>query len=209
MSLSSSSVSSCSSFEPIAIVGRACVLPGALCPQELWDLVVAGKDVLSPAPAGRWRIAAEHVLADSRSDASCVDRTWTNRGGYVQGFEQRFDPSGFAIAEAEVATLDPLFQWVLHGAREALRDAGHEASNSRVGAIFGNLSFPSASMSRYAESVWMSAQTGQPAGSDSLLSIPAGGPRPDPRNRFTSGLPALILERALSLEAGAFALDAA
>ena len=30
-----------------------------------------------------------------------------------------------------------------------------------------------------------------------------------PRNRFTSGLPALILERGLSLEAGAFALDAA
>ena len=83
-----------------------------------------GKDVLSPVPVGRWGIAAEKVLAASRSDVSCVDRTWTDRGGYVQGFEQRFDPSGFAIAEEEVVTLDPLFQWVLHCAREALRDAG-------------------------------------------------------------------------------------
>ena len=41
------------SFEPIAIIGRACVLPGALSPQELWELVLAGKDVLGSAPAGR------------------------------------------------------------------------------------------------------------------------------------------------------------
>ncbi|MBW2418425.1 MAG: acyltransferase domain-containing protein [Deltaproteobacteria bacterium] len=190
------------SFEPIAIIGRACVLPGAMSPRELWDLVLAGKDVLSSAPPGRWGIAAEHVLAASPSAASCADRTWTDRGGYVQGFEEQFDPGGFAISAEEVARLDPLFQWVLHTAREALRDAGHAASRARVGAIFGNLSFPSRSMSRYAESVWM-------AGEDGEEPDPASGPRPDPRNRFTSGLPALILERGLSLEAGAFALDAA
>ncbi|MBW1883212.1 MAG: beta-ketoacyl synthase, partial [Deltaproteobacteria bacterium] len=191
-----------SSFDPIAIVGRACVLPGALNPQELWNLVLAGKDVLGSAPAGRWGLASEHALARG---SSCADRSWTDRGGYVQAFEEIFDPSGFAIAEKEITRLDPLFQWVLHSAREALRDAGHEKSDARVGAVFGNLSFPSASMSRYAESVWMAAQQ-EPneALADSVL-----GSRPDPRNRFSSGLPALLLERALSLEAGAFALDAA
>jgi len=193
------------SFEPIAIVGRACVLPGALSPQELWDLVVAGKDVVGPTPSGRWGIAAEQVLAASSAESSCPDRTWTDRGGYVSGFEQRFDPSGFAIAEEEVAALDPLFQWVLHTAREALLDSGHGTSGARVGAVFGNLSFPSASMSRYAESVWLAAQNGSLADSDSL----PGGPGGDPRNRFSSGLPALLLERGLGLEAGAFALDAA
>ena len=74
-----------------------------------------------------------------------------------------------------------------------LCDAGHEASHARVGAVFGNLSFPSASMSRYAESVWMG--TGSPD---------APGSQPDPRNRFGSGLPALILERALSLGANEY-----
>ena len=171
-----------SSFEPIAIVGRACVLPGAMSPQELWDLVVAGKDVIRPAPVDRWRIAAEHVLDASGSNTSCPDRAWTDRGGYVRGFEQRFDPSGFAVAEKDVLALDPLFQWVLHTAREALRDARTRANNARVGAVLGNLSFPSASMSRYAESVWLAAGNGQPADSDSLPE----GPGPDPRNRFNS-----------------------
>ena len=141
-----------SSFDPIAIVGRACVLPGALSPEQLWELVLAGKDVLGSAPDGRWGLATEHALARG---SSCEDRSWTDRGGYVRAFEQCFDPSGFAIEEEDVAGLDPLFQWVLHTAREALRDAGHETSKARVGAVFGNLSFPSASMSRYAESVWM------------------------------------------------------
>ncbi|MBW1883170.1 MAG: beta-ketoacyl synthase, partial [Deltaproteobacteria bacterium] len=199
------------SFEPIAIVGRACVLPGALGPQQLWDLVLAGKDVLGSAPAGRWGLAAEHALARG---SSCADRSWTDRGGYVQGFEELFDPSGFAIAEEEIARLDPLFQWVLHSARQALRDAGHATSSARIGAVFGNLSFPSASMSRYAESVWMGARTteqvaGQVAAETRERADSVLGPRPDPRNRFSSGLPALLLERALSLEAGAFALDAA
>jgi len=193
-------------FEPIAIIGRACVLPGALNPQELWELVQAGKDVICSAPVGRWGIKAEHMLA---SGASCADRTWTDRGGYVQGFEQHFDPSGFAVTEEEVLRLDPLFQWLLHTAREALRDAGHEASSARIGAVFGNLSFPSASMSRYAESVLLSARNVKEAGTGSTSEKPTRGPQPDPRNRFNSGLPALILERGLSLEAGAFALDAA
>ncbi|MFT5695664.1 MAG: acyl transferase domain-containing protein, partial [Myxococcota bacterium] len=128
---------------------------------------------------------------------SAADRAWTDRGGYVEGFEACFDPSGFAIEAADLVPLDPLFKWVLHTAREALRDAGHENSEARVGAVFGNLSFPSASMSRYAESVWRG---------DSHSDAETA---PDARNRFTSGLPALLLERALGLEAGAFALDAA
>ena len=36
-------------FEPIAIVGQACVLPGALTPFELWENIKAGKDLLSNA----------------------------------------------------------------------------------------------------------------------------------------------------------------
>ena len=157
--------------------------------------MLAGKDVLGPVPPDRWGLTAEQAIA---TGTSAADRSWTDRGGYVRGFEQCFDPTGFAIDESDVTTLDPLFQWVLHTAREALRDAGHETSEARVGAIFGNLSFPSASMSRYAESIWR-------AGTD----VAPEEPGPDPRNRFTSGLPALILERALELRAGAFALDAA
>ena len=175
-------------FRPIAVVGSACLLPGARRPGELWEAVAAGRDLLTAVPDGRWRTDSLRMLCTG--EESVADRTWSDRGGYVEGFEQLFDAAGFAIAADEIRDLDPVFKWVLHCAREALRDAG--ARPRRVGAVFGNLSFPSASMSRFAESVWF-----------------GNGTQPDPRNRFSSGLPALILERALDLQAGAFALDAA
>ena len=149
-----------------------------------------GRDVLRPVTVGRWGIESERVLANN---GSAEDRSWTDRGGYVDGFDECFDPTGFALESDKLLCLDPLFQWVLHTAREALRDAGQDASGARVGAVFGNLSFPSASMSRYAEAIWRDESAA----------------RPDARNRFASGLPALLLEQALNLKAGAFALDAA
>ena len=39
-------------FEPIAIVGQACVLPGALNPSALWENVQAGRDLTSRTPLG-------------------------------------------------------------------------------------------------------------------------------------------------------------
>ncbi|MEM6705759.1 MAG: beta-ketoacyl synthase N-terminal-like domain-containing protein, partial [Acidobacteriota bacterium] len=109
-------------------------------------------------------------------------------------FDDVFDPEGFAVEAAELAGLDSVFLWTLHTARAALRDAG-ASQTERCGAIFGNLSFPSLGMARYAESVWLG---------DVLDVAPV-----DPRNRFSSGLPALLLERALRLGRGACALDAA
>ena len=111
------------SFEPIAIVGQSCVLPGALHPRELWAHVAEGHDLLAPAPPGRWRIDRELVLRAGAGSA--IDATWSDRGGYVEGFEAVFDPTGFRLPAEEILALDPLFQWLLHAGREALRDAGH------------------------------------------------------------------------------------
>ena len=41
-------------FEPIAIVGQSCTLPGALNPQALWANVLAGTSSIASVPAGRW-----------------------------------------------------------------------------------------------------------------------------------------------------------
>ncbi|MFT7626254.1 MAG: acyl transferase domain-containing protein, partial [Myxococcota bacterium] len=131
-------------FEPIAIVGRSCLLPGALSPEALWEAVASGQDLLSSAPPGRWGTLAAHAQGTPESSA---DRAWSDRGGYVSGFEQVFDPSGFAIPAEQIVGLDPLFQWVLHTSREGLRDAGITDTH-RAGLVLGNLSFPSSSMSR-------------------------------------------------------------
>ncbi|MEV4561640.1 beta-ketoacyl synthase N-terminal-like domain-containing protein [Kitasatospora sp. NPDC049285] len=190
-------------FEPIAIVGRGCVLPDAFAPQTLWQNVADGRRSLSAAPAGRWGLPRTSVLGATAEDSA--DRTWHDVGGYVHGFDEVFDPDGFQLAPSDVLALDPLVRWVLHAAREALREAGDVAGRAHAGLVMGNLSYPSAGLSRFAESVWLD---GAPDSLRRALPARAIG-RPDPRNRFSSGLPAHLAARALDLRAGAFALDAA
>ena len=153
--------------EPIAIVGRGCVVPGALDPDTFWENVAARRCSLDPASGG----------------------------GLVGDFAASFDATGFALDAEEIIRLDPLYQWVLHAARQALREAGPAAARRPdAGLVLGNLSYPSAGLVTFAEQIW---REGRPS------------PGTDPRNRFSSGLPAQVAARALGLGAGGFALDAA
>ena len=144
-------------MNPIAIVGRACILPGALSPDALWEAVLAGNDLIRSAPSGRWRVAPEQVLCSAKSapadrlqpDHWQPDHCWSDRGGYVDGFDALWQPEGFALPASDLSGLDPLVHWSLHCAREALTQAGVQLaapSPLRIGAILGNLGFPSASM---------------------------------------------------------------
>ncbi|WP_217145719.1 type I polyketide synthase [Streptomyces sp. AC627_RSS907] len=190
-------------FEPIAVVGRGCVLPDALDPDTFWDNIRARRCSLSAVPDGRWRLPhrwAVGTVDDHR------DRTWTDIGGYVRGFEPVFDPEGFLVPPERLLTLDPLFHWVLHGARQALGEARYDGPRERAGLVLGTLSYPTSAGSAYAEHVWLSAQ--EPHVRDALLTG-TRRVRPDARNRFSSGLPAHLAAKALGLGAGAFALDAA
>ena len=116
----------------------------------------------------------------------------------MHGFEDRFDPTGLLVDPSELDGLDPVFTWLLHAGHAALTDADLEphalaaADGPVVGAVVGNLSFPSRSMAAFADEVWR-----------------GGAGHVDPRNRFSSGLPALLLRRALGLRGGSFAIDAA
>ena len=187
-------------FAPIAIVGQSCVLPGAHSPEALWEIALGGVDQVTSAPLGRWGLSDEHALTDDTAHAE--DRAWSSAGGYVTGFEDllaktlKNDP--FELPNDQVLALDPLFQWVLYTGRQALRDAKYSGSLDKVGAVFGNLGFPSAAMSRFAETTWL--------GSDAAT---AGIPVQDATNRYMSGLPAHLLAKTLGLGAGALALDAA
>ncbi|MCI4042774.1 polyketide synthase [Streptomyces sp. TRM75563] len=190
--------------EPIAVVGRGCVLPGALDPDTFWENIAAGRVSLSAAPADRWRLPRRWAMG---SVDDHLDRTWTDVGGYVHGFDSVFDPGGFDLAPERIASLDPLFHWVLYGVRQALTEAGRTGERlPRGGLVLGNLSYPTPAGAAFAEHVWLSAQ--RPPLHDALLT---GGrrTRPDARNRFSSGLPARLAARALGLGAGAWSLDAA
>jgi acyl transferase domain-containing protein/3-hydroxymyristoyl/3-hydroxydecanoyl-(acyl carrier protein) dehydratase/1-acyl-sn-glycerol-3-phosphate acyltransferase len=177
-------------FPPIAVVGYSCVLPSAFSPAELWSRVISGEDLLSHAPAGYWRANPEPLLSREKGRPIIA----TDRGGYVEGFEKFFDPHGFALPADELLALDPLFQWVLWGARTALDQARHDYSQNavRAGLIIGNLGYPSSEATRYAEAIW----TGAPH-------------RPSPANRFHFGLPSVLTAQALRLGLGGMSLDAA
>ncbi|MDQ0693782.1 polyketide synthase [Streptomyces sp. W4I9-2] len=190
-------------FEPIAVVGRGCVLPGALDPDTFWENIAAGRTSLSAAPEGRWRLPHRWAMGSVEDH---LDRAWTDVGGYVNGFESVFDPAGFHLVPERIASLDPLFHWVLYGVRQALAEAGHAGPLPRGGLVLGNLSYPTPAGAAFAEHVWLSAQ--RPPLRDALLTGERRT-RPDARNRFSSGLPALLAARALGLGAGAWSLDAA
>lgn len=174
-------------FSPIAIVGRACVLPGALSPAALWQAVAEGRDLLGRAPPGRWGLPQGY--AENPAQPEQADRAVSDRGGYVEGFDTVWDPRGFDVDPGELDGLDPLFHWTLHCAREARNAA--RGPRKRVGAVFGNLGFPSAGMAAFAHGVWSGSAEG------------------DRRNRHMSGGCAALLRRALRLDAGSLCIDAA
>ena len=181
---------------PIAIVGRAVVLPGALDPETLWRRVLAGEDLLSDAPDGRWGMGWERALTADPKRAA--DRAWSRRGGYVTGFDAA-RVSLPKLPDGWFAAHDPLFAWVADAAQQVLRGC---APAQRVDLLLGNLGFPTRGLSRLAESTWLADA---PTSVRRLLDLDAA----QAEDRFMSGLPALLVARALGLQGTALCLDAA
>ena len=163
-------------FEPIAVVGRGCVLPDAPDPDPFWDNIAAGRCSLSAGPGGQVAAAAPVGHGHrGRPPRPYVDRCRRVRDG--TSAESDSDP-GFPWPPTTSSALDPLFHWVLHGGRQALREAGREGPLPRAGLVLGNLSYPTSAGSAFAEHVWLSQ------GAPPCCPRPYG-PRPDARNRFS------------------------
>src|SRR5262249_17006593 len=106
-------------FEPIAIVGRGCVLPGARSPEQFWDNIASGRVSLEAVRPEDWRLPPTGLGAGPGPGPG---RTAT--AGLVRGFAEVFDPGGFATDAEQVAAYDPALQWVLYAGRAALSEAG-------------------------------------------------------------------------------------
>ena len=197
-------------FAPIAIVGRACLLPGVLESSALWAALCAGADLLSPITPQDFRLSAEAALRlqaeMARRQAAVRRATTTPRGGLVRGFEKVFDPTGYAIPPEDIRALDPLFQWTLHVLRCALRDAGMAQDNRQTALYLANLGYEPPAYTTLAERIWLEAQ--QQAPWHGQAAEWAGLPRVSPANRFSCGYAAHLAAEALGL-GEAFALDAA
>jgi acyl transferase domain-containing protein/3-hydroxymyristoyl/3-hydroxydecanoyl-(acyl carrier protein) dehydratase len=186
--------------EPIAIVGRGCVLPGALSPGQFWDNVASGRVSLEAVRPEDWRLPPAAVGAGAGAGRGPATMA---TAGLVRGFAEVFDPEGFAVDADQVVAYDPALTWVLHAGRAALREAGDHARPARSGLILGNLGYPSRSLAAYAERIWLA---GHPDLRAAFPEVPSAA---DPRARFCSGMWAHTAASALGLRGGSLALDAA
>ena len=126
-------VAQATTSEPIAIVGMACRYPGgADTPDQLWQLLVQGRDAVGPFPDDRgWLLPRS-------------SETFSVEGGFLDGAGD-FDPAFFAISPSEALAMDPQQRLLLEVCWEAIEQAGIDPRSLRgsatatfAGAIHGD-----------------------------------------------------------------------
>jgi acyl transferase domain-containing protein/phosphopantetheinyl transferase len=101
----------------IAIIGMACVFPGAANMRQYWENILHKVDAISDPPPD-WEA---ELYWDPESTET--DRTYCKRGGYL-GKLAEFDPFAYGVLPSAVDGCEPDHYMALRVSHEALADSG-------------------------------------------------------------------------------------
>ncbi|MER6736121.1 SDR family oxidoreductase [Streptomyces puniciscabiei] len=114
----------------VAVVGMACMFPGAPDLATFWTNIVGGRDAVTEVPPERWDPAVHHAAGSTAS-------MW---GGFLPRIP--FDPLRYGIPPASLGSIEPVQLLSLEAARRALEDAGYGErgrafDRARTSVVFG------------------------------------------------------------------------
>ncbi|WP_229787333.1 type I polyketide synthase [Actinokineospora fastidiosa] len=114
----------------IAVVGMACVYPGAPDLAAFWANIVGNRDSVTEVPPTRWD--PEVYFGDGQG------KTRSKWGGFLDAVP--FDPLRYGIPPAALGSIEPVQLLALEIAQRALEDAGYGQGGfdrERAGVVFG------------------------------------------------------------------------
>jgi polyketide synthase 5 len=121
---------------PVAVIGMACRLPGGIgSPEQLWDALLRGDDLVTEVPPDRWDNDEYYD-----PEPGVPNRTASKWGAFlddVAGFDAEF----FGLSEREATALDPQHRLLLETSWEAMEHSGlpREAVTDSLTGVFMGL----------------------------------------------------------------------
>ncbi len=167
----------------IAVIGMACIFPGAPDLESYWSNLVLGVDSIREVPHERWN--PERYYDPEGAPGLSTPSKW---GGFLG--ETLFDPTRFGIPPRSIASIDPIQLLSLEVARRALEDAGYAErpfDRERTAVVFGAEGGTDLSKAYGFRAMWPQLVGDLPDALDEVLPVPTEDTFPGVLTNVISG----------------------